>query len=206
MRAVLFDLDGTLWENPVRWEEVRRELGLPADGLPIYWHIARLPAAERARAEARLREKEAEGVRFGQLRPGARRLLQFLRAHHVLCVLVTNNSRESATAVLRSCSLPFDLVWTRDDGALKPDPEAFLSPLRQLGIRPEEAAVVGDSHLDLQAAHAAGMALVVLVQPRGWMRQFFPPAANFLEVGTLEEVREILASRIGRGRGEAPPS
>jgi phosphoserine phosphatase len=43
IRAVLFDLDGTLWENPVRWDELRRELGLPPDGLPIYWHISRLP-------------------------------------------------------------------------------------------------------------------------------------------------------------------
>jgi FMN phosphatase YigB (HAD superfamily) len=47
IRAVLFDLDGTLWENPVRWDELRRELGLPPDGLPIYWHISRLPEGKR---------------------------------------------------------------------------------------------------------------------------------------------------------------
>lgn len=196
IRAVLFDLDGTLWENPMRWDELRRELGLPPDGLPIYWHIQRLPEEARARAEARLREKEAEGVRLGHLKLGAVELLEFLRGRGVRCVLVTNNSRESADGVLRACPLPFDLVWTREDGALKPDPHAFLGPLRQLGIPPEEAAVVGDSHLDLQAAHAAGVSLVILVEPQAWMRSLFPPHACFLEVKTLEETKALLAARL----------
>lgn len=193
IRAVLFDLDGTLWENPVRWDELRRELGLPPDGLPIYWHISRLPKEERERAEARLREKEAEGVQLGRLKPGARELLEFLRAHGVRCVLVTNNSRESAEGVLRSHPLAFDLVWTREDGALKPNPEAFLGPLRRLGIRPEEAVVVGDSHLDLQAAHAAGVRAVILVKPAPWMRQFFPKNAEFREVEDLAQVKAWLS-------------
>ncbi|MBC7318249.1 HAD family phosphatase [Candidatus Bipolaricaulota bacterium] len=193
IRAVLFDLDGTLWENPVRWDELRRELGLPPDGLPIYWHISRLPKEERERAEARLREKEAEGVQLGRLKPGARELLEFLRAEGVRCVLVTNNSRESAEGVLRSHPLAFDLVWTREDGALKPNPEAFLGPLRRLGIRPEEAVVVGDSHLDLQAAHAAGVRAVILVKPAPWMRQFFPKNAEFREVEDLAQVKAWLS-------------
>lgn len=193
IRAVLFDLDGTLWENPVRWDELRKELGLPPDGLPIYWHIQRLPAEKRAWAESRLREKEAEGVRFGQLKPGAKELLEFLRNRGVRCVLVTNNSRESAEGVLRAHPLPFDLVWTREDGALKPDPQAFLGPLRRLGVPPEGAAVVGDSHLDLQAAHAAGIPLVVLVAPRTWMRPFFPTQASFWEVENLVQVKEVLS-------------
>lgn len=196
LRAVLFDLDGTLWDNPIPWDELRRELGLPPDGLPIYWHIARLPPGERERAEARLREREAEGVRRGRLKPGAGELLRFLQEKGVRCVLVTNNSRESAAAVLRVHPLPFDLVWTREDGALKPDPEAFLGPLRRLGVAPEAAAVVGDSHLDLQAAHAAGIPCVVLVAPRAWMRPFFPPGARFLEVQTLAEVQAVLAERL----------
>jgi pyrophosphatase PpaX len=194
IRAVLFDLDGTLWENPVRWDELRRELGLPPDGLPIYWHISRLPEGKREEAEARLREKEAEGVRFGRLKPGALELLEFLRSRGVLCVLVTNNSRESAEGVLRLHPLPFDLVWTREDGALKPDPEAFLGPLRRLGVSPEEAAVVGDSHLDLQAAHAAGIPAVILVKPAAWMRRFFPADALFAEAEDLAQVKAWLSS------------
>ncbi|MBC7222275.1 HAD family phosphatase [Candidatus Bipolaricaulota bacterium] len=192
IRAVLFDLDGTLWENPVRWDDLRRELGLPPDGLPIYWHIAQLPEGERKRAEARLREKEAEGVRFGRLKPGALELLEFLRARGVRCVLVTNNSRESAKEVLQAHSLSFDLIWTREDGAMKPSPEAFLGPLRTLGIPPEEAAVVGDSHLDLQAGHAAGISTIILVKPAAWMRNFFPPDANFIEVEDLAQVKHTL--------------
>lgn len=199
IRAVLFDMDGTLWENPVRWDELRRELGLPPDGLPIYWHIQRMPPKEKKRAEARLREKEAEGVRFGSLRPGAYELLEFLRSRGVLCVLVTNNSRESAEGVLQNHPLPFDLVWTREDGALKPDPEAFLGPLRRLGIPPREAAVVGDSHLDLQAAHAAGIPFVILVSPCDWMRPFFPKNALFCEARDLVHVKVLLADLLSLG-------
>lgn len=177
----------------MRWDELRRELGLPPDGLPIYWHIAQLPEAERKQAEARLREKEAEGVRFGRLKPGTRELLEFLHAREVYCILVTNNSRESAEGVLQDYPLPFDLVWTREDGALKPDPEAFLGPLRRLGISPEEAAVVGDSHLDLQAAHAAGIRTVILVKPAPWMRRFFPKDAQFQEAEDLAQVKAWLS-------------
>jgi HAD superfamily hydrolase (TIGR01509 family) len=162
--------------------------------LPIYWHISRLPEGKREEAEARLREKEAEGVRFGRLKPGALELLEFLRSRGVLCVLVTNNSRESAEGVLRLHPLPFDLVWTREDGALKPDPEAFLGPLRRLGVSPEEAAVVGDSHLDLQAAHAAGIPAVILVKPAAWMRRFFPADALFTEAEDLAQVKAWLSS------------
>jgi HAD superfamily hydrolase (TIGR01509 family) len=199
--AVLFDLDGTLWENPVRWDELRRELGFPPDGLPLYWHISGLPKEQKARAEARLREKEAEGVRLGQLKPGARELLEFLRTRGVRCVLVTNNSRESAEGVLGTNPLPFDLVWTRDDGALKPDPQAFLGPLRRLHIAPAAAAVVGDSHLDLQAAHAAGISVIVLVQPPAWARPFFPTGARFHEVQDLKEAQTVLAQHLGKEKG-----
>jgi pyrophosphatase PpaX len=153
-----------------------------------------LPEGKREEAEARLREKEAEGVRFGRLKPGALELLEFLRSRGVLCVLVTNNSRESAEGVLRLYPLPFDLVWTREDGALKPDPEAFLGPLRRLGVSPEEAAVVGDSHLDLQAAHAAGIPAIILVKPAAWMRRFFPADALFVEAEDLAQVKAWLSS------------
>ena len=51
----------------------------------------------------------------------------------------------------------FDLLIGSDDcAAHKPDPGPVLQGCRQLGLRPEECAYVGDSPFDLQAGRGAG--------------------------------------------------
>ncbi|HAZ30334.1 TPA: haloacid dehalogenase [Candidatus Acetothermia bacterium] len=192
IRAALIDMDGTIWETPVRMSAVREELGLTQDGRTILDGIAELPLSEQERAVQVLRAHEREGVERGYLRPGAHELLDFLRARGVKRALVTNNSRESTDAVLALHKLSFDLVCTRDDGPLKPDPQAFLLPLAGWGFAPEEALVIGDSHFDLQAAVAAGIERVVLVQPADWMRLHFPPGAAHHEVADLREARTVI--------------
>ncbi|MCX7750598.1 MAG: HAD family hydrolase [Candidatus Bipolaricaulota bacterium] len=193
IRAALVDLDGTIWDNPVRFAAVREALGLPLDGRPILHGIRELPQEDQPRALALLAAHEQEGVTRGTLRPGAEDLLRFLRAKGVKTALVTNNSRASAEAVLARHPLPFDLVLTRDDGPVKPDPEAFLLPLRRWCIPPREALVLGDSHLDLQAAHGAGIPRVVLVRPPAWSRAYFPPGAPFVEVPDLPAGQALIA-------------
>ncbi len=185
-------MDGTIWESPVRIGDVRHELGLPQDGRLILHQIAELPHAEQARSIGVLRAHEARAVESGGLRPGTHDLLAFLQARGVRRVLVTNNSRESTTAVLARCAVSFDLVVTRDDGPMKPDPEAFLLPLARLGFSPDEAIVIGDSHFDLLAAVAAGIEKVVLVQPADWMRAFFPTGATYHVVADLGEAQAIV--------------
>lgn len=192
--VVLFDLDGTLWESPLRIDEVRRELGLPADGRSLLEQIGSLAPGARARALAALQAHEQRALACGHLKPGTHELLHFLRVQGIRTVLVTNNSRQTAAEVLARTALQFDLVRTRDDGPAKPDPRAFLEPLELLGVKTREAAVVGDSHLDLRAAWAAGIAHVVLVAPQAWMRAHFPGEARFYEVATLEEARRVLAA------------
>ncbi len=198
VRAVLVDMDGTIWESPVRIAAVRDELGIPHDGRPILHRIAELPPSQQLRAIEVLEAHEREGVERGSLRPGTHALLAFLRCRGVRSVLVTNNSRESTDAVLSRHGLAFDLVLTRDDGPLKPDPRAFLGPLARLGVRPEEAIVLGDSHFDLQAAHAAGIRAVILVAPPQWMRPYFPPGAAYHEVPDLGAAREIVADLLAQ--------
>lgn len=194
LRAALIDLDGTIWDNPVQIAAVRAELGLAQDGRPILHAIAELPRSQRAQAIAILESHERAGVEQGTLRPGTHELLGFLRERNVKSVLVTNNSRASTDAVLFRHGLRFDLVRTRDEGPLKPDPAAFLGPLGQLGVHPEEALVLGDSHFDLQAAVGAGIREVILVHPAEWMRGFFPPGARPREVPTLGEAQALIAS------------
>lgn len=201
IKVALFDMDGTIWHAPVDWGRVRREMGIPDDGDPVARHLTRLPPEERRKKEAILRRFEEEGVRRGRPAPGARELLDFLRERGVRCVLVTNNSRDSAAAVLRRMGISFELVFTREDGALKPEAEALLAPLRALGAGPGEAVLIGDSHHDLLAAAAAGIREVVLVSPSPRARSFFPPGARFHEVGDLREARDLLADILDRGRG-----
>lgn len=201
IRAALVDLDGTIWDNPVRFAAVREALGLPLDGRPILAGIEGLPPSERGQALTLLAAHEREGVQRGFLRSGAEELLLFLRTHGLRTALVTNNSRESAEAVLARHPLPFDLVLTRDDGPAKPDPKAFLLPLRHFGIPPEDALVLGDSHLDLQAAHGAGISRVILVRPPDWTRAYFPPRAPYHEVPHLPAALLLIARFLQEGGG-----
>ncbi|NOX45208.1 MAG: HAD family hydrolase [Caldiserica bacterium] len=197
IKVVLFDMDGTIWDAPLDWGEARRRIGVPDDGRPIAHHLALLPPGERAEKEALLRRFEEEGVRRGRPIPGAAELLEFLRRRGIKCVLVTNNSRESAEAVLQATGLSFDAVFTREDGALKPEPEALLRPLERAGAKPEEAVLVGDSHHDLVAALRADVREVILVSPTDRARSFFPPGARFHEVRDLFEARTVLEGILG---------
>lgn len=202
IKAVLFDMDGTIWKAPIDWGEVRRRMGIPDDRFPVAYHLERLPPKERTEKEAILRNFEEEGVRRGKPLPGARELLDWLRGHGIGCALVTNNSRKSALAVLRETGLEFDLVFTREDGALKPEPEALLQPLKALGARTEEAVMIGDSHHDLLAALQAGIREVILVSPSARARAFIPPGARFHEVRNLHEAKEVLARLLGSQGGQ----
>ena len=199
LKAVLFDMDGTIWDSPVDWAKVRAELGIRVDGRPIAQHLAKLPPEERARGERILHAYEAQGVANGRPVPGAGELIEFLHGRGVACVLVTNNSRQSALGVLRRHPLPFDRVFTREEIPMKPDPRAFLIPLSELGVPPQEACVVGDSHLDLIAASKANVAEIILVSPRDWMRPLFPPGARFREVTDLYAARDVLAELLTSG-------
>lgn len=201
IRAVLFDMDGTIWHNPVDWAEVRRRVGLAPGPFPIAHHLKGLPPEEREAKEGILRDAEAEGVRRGRLLPGAEELISWLKGKGVRTALVTNNSRESLESVLSRHPLPFDHAFSREEIPLKPDPRAFLIPLVRMGIPPSQACVVGDSHMDLLAAVRAGVREVVLVAPRAWMRDFFPDGVEFHEVGNLSEAKAVLERLLGEEGG-----
>ena len=57
---------------------------------------------------------------------------------------------------------------------------------------PEEALAIGDAHLDVMAAQAAGIRHVVLVGSPQWMKEHIPANADFLEAKDLHEAAEII--------------
>jgi len=191
--AALLDLDGTIWDAPIDWPRLRREIGLPLDSRPILHHLKEMTPKARNRGLSILEEHEALGVANGALIPGTHELLRFLKARQIKCALVSNNSRQSVQAVLGRHGLTFDAVLTRDDGVFKPDPEAFLAALKQLEMTPDQAIVIGDTHLDLLAAHRAGITDVVLVATKEWMKPLLPEDIFYHKAADLFEVQAIIA-------------
>jgi HAD superfamily hydrolase (TIGR01509 family) len=60
------------------------------------------------------------------------------------------------------------LVCAGDYVKSKPDPEPFLVAAAKLGVAPEDCLVFEDTEMGIQAATAAGMASVKILQP--WER------------------------------------
>ncbi|WP_461865769.1 HAD family hydrolase [Thermococcus sp.] len=83
----------------------------------------------------------------------------------------------------------FDIIVTRDDvNAIKPEPKIFLYVIEQLGIEPKDAMMIGDSlQQDVYGAKNIGMTGV-------WINRKNEKGYNFadFEIKTLHELRKIL--------------
>lgn len=70
----------------------------------------------------------------------------------------------------------------------KPDPSPFLMLAKQLDLKPEDCALIGDkAYLDIKGAKAAGMT-TILIQRREWDR----PVEPDYSIETLQELQELL--------------
>ena len=95
--------------------------------------------------------------------PGARQVLEALRAIGSTTYLVTSGSRTSVLSALRSTGIGgfFSGVVTGDDvRAGKPAPDPYLLCLRRHGLRPRSCLVVEDSVNGVISARKAGLRVI----------------------------------------------
>lgn len=95
--------------------------------------------------------------------PNVREVLAELAQRGIRMGVVTNKIRKTTLMGLRLCGIEsyMETIVTADDVKRgKPDPEAVLKALEQLGITPEEALMVGDSKYDIIAGRDAGVKTV----------------------------------------------
>jgi HAD superfamily hydrolase (TIGR01549 family) len=185
MKALIFDLDGTLidtvYAHVFAWQRALAEVGMPIEGWRIHRRIgmsgglfARAVAREAGRA---LSDAEADtiqrrhGALFRELLPerrplpGAPELLAFLRDEGVPHGIATSGRRPEIDASLAALDVPPDMVVVERGDVLraKPEPDLFQACQERLGVDIRDCYVVGDAVWDLLAARRAGMLSVGLL-------------------------------------------
>lgn len=188
LKAVFFDMDGTITKPHIDWAALRQRLAVPT-GVPIMAFIESLPSAQREEASAVLEEAEMEAAVEAALNPGAAELLARLRRGGLKLALITNNHRRAMQVVVAKFGLDFDLLHSREDAPLKPAPDLLLLALRHFGCLPAEACFVGDGRYDQAASEAAGVPYIHLVHEGG-------EKVEGLAVNSLEALHGLLAQGI----------
>jgi mannitol-1-/sugar-/sorbitol-6-phosphatase len=176
--AVIFDMDGTLidstpavtrswrtWaiEHGIAPEAVLFHHGVPAAGVVS----TVLPEHQHERGLARINELELADVGDIELLPGAREALDSLaRAPRAIA---TSCTRPLAAARLRASGIvrPPVLITADDVERGKPSPDPFLAAARGLGVDPTSCLVVEDAPAGVQAARAAGCAVLAVATTVG---------------------------------------
>jgi HAD superfamily hydrolase (TIGR01549 family) len=179
MRALIFDLDGTLvdtvYAHVIAWQMALAEAGMPIDAWRIHRRIG-MSGGLFTRAVARevghaLTAEQTEFLRsrhsaiFKQLLPkrrplpGAVALLRKLRDAGVPHGIATSGERPGIDPSLEALEVPEGTVVIdrRDVNRAKPEPDLFLACQQRLGVAVEECYAVGDAVWDMLAARRARM-------------------------------------------------
>ncbi|MBN1806059.1 MAG: HAD family hydrolase [Sedimentisphaerales bacterium] len=162
IKAVIFDLDGTITQPYFNFDAIRQEIGLAGDSGPILESMEKMTDRQRQNAEEILHFHEQKAVEESKLNINAKQTLSTLRSAGIRIGVLTRNKRDNALAIAEKHDLEFDAVIGREDGPVKPDAFGVLRICERFGVKPQETLLVGDYLFDLQCARSAGAVAVLL--------------------------------------------
>lgn len=209
IKAVLFDMDGTLVDSLWMWGAIDIEyLGRHGYAVPEDLHhaVEGMSFSECAvyfkkhfQLPATVEEIKAEWVEMAKdkythevpMKQGAVRFLKYLKSQGIRMGIGTSNSRELLEALMRSLNL-FDYMdyWMTscEVGAGKPSPDIYLKVAEQLKVSPKECLVFEDTLAGVQAGINAGSRVCAVADEHSkkWKTQICQLADYYIE--TFDEI------------------
>ena len=206
VKAVVFDLDGTIASFNIDYKTVRAEVRsfliraeLPASVLSINESIFEMlkkteifmknnGKSEKTMTETRdkalaIAEKyELEAAKTTSLLPGILETLKTLKKMNLKIGLCTINSEKSTNYILKRFGIAefFDAVISRNSVKyVKPNTEHLEAALKALGVNPEEAMVVGDGVSDMKCARELNAIAVGLPTGVSSPKELISSGANY---------------------------
>lgn len=178
IKAVLFDLDGTLLDSMGIWQELDKEFvsrhhlkepegfyekieGMSFVEISHYYAevFPQLSSPEEIRREWTEMIREHYRMRT-PLKPGAREFLDHLKKEKIRMGIATSNEPELARTALQANGVLeyFDAVCSACDVACgKPAPDVYLKAASELGVQAGECLVFEDIPNGILAGKRAGM-------------------------------------------------
>jgi len=207
LKAVIFDLDGTIAAFNLDYMTVRSEVrgllvraGVPASVLFVNESIfdmlnkteifmkntgksTRALNKVRGEALAIAERHELEAAKETSLLPNVVETLKTLREMHLKIGLCTVNSEKSANFILKRFGIAdfFDAIVPRNKvKRVKPSGEHLEAVLKALKVSAKEALLVGDATRDVECARALKVMAVGLPTGVSTQRELMEAGANYL--------------------------
>jgi len=207
VKAVIFDLDGTIASFNLDYKTVRAEVkgylvkrGVPTSILSVKESIfemlrktetfaknsgkpSKFLEEIRSGALAMAEKHELEAAKHTSLLPGAVETLKALQRMSLKIGLCTINSEKSMNYILKRFGIAafFDITVPRNKvNHFKPHPEHLEASLKALGASARDTVVVGDSSVDMQSAKELKAIAVGLPTGVSTMEQLISNGANYI--------------------------
>ena len=207
VKAVIFDLDGTLAAFNLNYKTVRKlvkdylvKRGVPAELLSLDESVFEMLrktevwAKNKGKSEEFVDEIRGESLNTTEayeleaasrtnLLPGVVDTLRALRGTGLRIGLCTINSEKSVERIFERFGIAslFDVAVSRNQVRhVKPDPEHLAAALKVLLVSPVETLVVGDSRVDMLSAKALGAVAVGLPTGVSTVEQLMDGGADYV--------------------------
>ncbi|MEM2393947.1 MAG: HAD family hydrolase [Candidatus Bathyarchaeia archaeon] len=207
IKAVVFDLDGTLVNFNIDYKTLRAEVrsflitqGIPASILSINDSIFEMlnkteifmknngksPKAFKeiyAKVDKITEKYELEAAKTVGLLPGVTDVLKALKEASLKIGLCTVSSEKTTNYILNKFKIGnfFDAVIPRERVKhAKPHREHLEATLKALGVKPEETLMVGDSVADVKCARELNIMAVGITSGVSNMKELADAGANYI--------------------------